>query len=66
MIVKIDRNTPTSDLLEIKVGSNVTDGNELEGFVKEIKINDTDEFWLFIFFLDNGNQIEITKIKNIC
>jgi len=34
--------------------------------VKDIQITDTDEFWLFIFYLEEGNQIEIKKIKNIC
>lgn len=57
---------PTSDLLDIKIGTTITDGNEIMGCVKEIKISDTDEYWLFIFSLDNGNHIEIMKIKNIC
>ena len=65
-MITIDKNTPTSDLLEIEVGFNITDGNKLKGYVTEIKISDTDEFWLFLFSLDNGNQIEIMKIKNIC
>ncbi|MGA9650783.1 MULTISPECIES: hypothetical protein [Pedobacter] len=65
MIISIDKNTPTSNLLNVKVGSIITD-NILRGTVKDIQITDTDEFWLFIFYLEEGNQIEIKKIKNIC
>lgn len=65
MIALIDKNTPTSDLLEIKIGSEVNNGN-ISGFVKDIKITDTDELWLFIFYLDNETEFEIIKIKNIC
>ncbi|GAA3952762.1 hypothetical protein GCM10022246_03770 [Pedobacter ginsengiterrae] len=65
MIISIDKNTPTSNLLNVKVGSIITD-NILSGTVKDIQITDTDEFWLFIFYLEEGNQIEIKKIKNIC
>ena len=65
MIISIDKNTPTSSLLNVKVGSIITD-NILRGTVKDIQITDTDEFWLFIFYLEEGNQIEIKKIKNIC
>jgi len=65
MIISIDKNIPTSNLLNVKVGSIITD-NILRGTVKDIQITDTDEFWLFIFYLEEGNQIEIKKIKNIC
>ncbi|MFC3562976.1 hypothetical protein [Pedobacter jamesrossensis] len=65
MVISINKNTPTSDLLEIKVGSIVSNGT-FNGRVKDVKITDTDEFWLFIFFLEEGGQIEIRKIKNIC
>lgn len=65
MTISIDKNTPTSNLLEIKVGSVISNGT-LNGQVKDIKISDTDQFWLFIFYLEQGNQIEITKIKNVC
>ena len=65
MIISIDKNTPTSNLLNVKVSSIITD-NILRGTVKDIQITDTDEFWLFIFYLEEGNQIEIKKIKNIC
>lgn len=65
MIISIDKNTPTSNLLNIKAGSIIT-SNTLHGTVKDIQINDTDEYWLFIFYLEEGNQIEIIKIKNVC
>ena len=65
MAISIDKNTPTSNLLDIKIGSIITN-NTLTGRVKDIQVSDTDEFWLFIFYLEEGNQIEIRKIKNIC
>lgn len=65
MAISIDKNTPTSNLLDIKIGSIITN-NTLTAKVKDIQVTDTDEFWLFIFYLEEGNQIEIRKIKNIC
>ncbi|WP_316829945.1 hypothetical protein [Pedobacter aquatilis] len=65
-MIKVDKNTATSTLLEVKIGSVITDGHEITGTVTEINITDTDEFWLFIFYLDEKKQIEIRKIKNIC
>jgi len=65
-MLKINNNTPTSDLLNIKVNDDLINENNLFGKVKAIDIIDTDEFWLFTFKLQNNQQIEIKKIKNIC
>ncbi|RNL53401.1 hypothetical protein [Pedobacter jejuensis] len=62
----IDNETPTSDLLEVKLNDFISDKFGNEGVVNKISINDSDEFWLFIFSLSNNKSIEITKIKNIC
>lgn len=66
MKITVNENTPTSDLLAIKTGTNLSDGHLITGFVSKINIIDTDEFWLFVFNLSNGKYIEVRKIKNIC
>ncbi|GGI24581.1 hypothetical protein [Pedobacter mendelii] len=66
MLTILDKNTPTSNLLEINVNDHISDGKGIDGTVNKIVITDNDEFWLFIFMLNNNKQIEIRKIKNIC
>lgn len=65
-MLKIDYHTPTSDLLNIKVDDLIINEAGISGRVKSIEIVDTDEFWLFIFLLENNKLIEIRKIKNSC
>lgn len=62
----IDNNTPTSTLLEIKKNDRIEDEKGVYGTVEKVEINNDDAFWLFIFQLTDGSQIEIKKIKNIC
>lgn len=62
----IDNNTPTSTLLEIKKGHLIGNEKGIYGTVEKVEINNDDAFWLFIFHLTDGDQIEIKKIKNIC
>jgi len=62
----IDDNTPTSTLLEIKKGHLIGDEKGVTGSVEKVEISNDDALWLFVFHLTDGNQIEITKIKNIC
>lgn len=62
----ITDNTPTSDLLEIKINHYISDNKGKAGLVSHINIVETDEFWLFIFTLNNAQIIEIRKIKTIC
>jgi len=62
----IDNNTPTSTLLEIKKNDLIEDEKGVYGTVEKVEINNDDAFWLFIFRLTDGSQIEIKKIKNIC
>ncbi|MCZ4222465.1 hypothetical protein [Pedobacter rhodius] len=66
MMVIINENTPTSALLEIKKGVLIGNEKGASGTVEEVEIKDNDEFWLFIFHLKNGKQIDIRKVKNIC
>lgn len=66
MITTVDENTPTSDLLEIKQNTLIADNTGTSGLVEKVEVANTDEFWLFTFYLADGKQIEIRKIKNIC
>jgi len=65
-MLHIDKNTPTSKLLEIKKDHLIENEQGINGTVEKVEINNDDESWLFIFHLADGNQIEIKKIKNIC
>jgi hypothetical protein len=61
----INDNLPTSTLLALKVGDEVTNGNDRSGTIKNIEISETDEFLMFLFQLENSS-IVIKKLKQIC
>ncbi|WP_316739435.1 hypothetical protein [Pedobacter aquatilis] len=65
-MIKIDENTPTSDLLSLKENTFIECDNGISGMIKNIDVETTDLFWLFTFMLENGFEIEIRKIKNVC
>lgn len=65
-MIKIDERTPTSDLLSLKENTLIENENGISGAIKNISVSVTDEYWLFEFLLDNGKEIEIKKIKNVC
>lgn len=61
----ISNDLPTSTLLELKVGDEITDGNTQSGTIKNIEISETDEFLMFLFQLE-GSHIIVKKLKQIC
>lgn len=61
----INDNLPTSTLLELKVGDEITNGNDQSGTIKNIEISETDEFLMFLFQLE-GSHIIVKKLKQIC
>lgn len=61
----ISNDLPTSTLLELKVGDEITDGNTQSGTIKNIEISETDEFLMFIFQLE-GSHIIFKKLKQVC
>jgi len=61
----ISNDLPTSTLLELKVGDEITDGNTQSGTIKNIEISETDEFLMFLFQLE-GSHIIIKKLKQVC
>ncbi|MDQ0639398.1 hypothetical protein QF042_002963 [Pedobacter sp. W3I1] len=61
----ISDNLPTSTLLELKVGDEITNGNDQSGTIKSIEISETDEYLMFLFQLENS-PIIIKKLKQIC
>lgn len=65
-MIKIDEHTPTSDLLSLKEGTAIENDKGISGIIQNINFSITDAYWLFEFLLDNGKEIEIKKIKNVC
>jgi len=65
-MISINKNLPTSDLLDVKVGDEVDNGAGKEGQVSVIHVTETDEYLQFLFGLENGQEIEIRKLKQIC
>ncbi|TCD28248.1 hypothetical protein EZ456_06050 [Pedobacter psychrodurus] len=61
----INDNLPTSTLLELKVGDEITDGNNQSGTIKSIEISETDEFLMFLFQLEGSHNI-VKKLKQVC
>ncbi|PWS28756.1 hypothetical protein DHW03_02630 [Pedobacter yonginense] len=65
-MISINQNIPTSTLLDVKVGDEVDNGAGKAGEVSKINITETDEYLQFLFGLNNGQEIEIRKLKQIC
>lgn len=64
-MINVNDSLPTSTLLEIKVGEEITDGNIQSGAIKSIEISETDEFLMFLFQLEKKHII-VKKLKQIC
>ncbi|WP_316847325.1 hypothetical protein [Pedobacter psychrodurus] len=64
-MITVNDSLPTSTLLELKVGEEITDGNRQSGAIKSIEISETDEFLMFLFQLENKHII-VKKLKQIC
>lgn len=65
-MIVVNKNIPTSNLLEIKLNDRIENGEGTAGMVSVINIHETDEYLMFLFGLDNGSEIEIKKLKQIC
>jgi len=62
----LNDNIPTSTLLEIKVGDTISDDSGLSGVVVNIAIQETDEFLMLIFGLQEGGMIKAKKLRQVC
>ena len=62
----LNDNIPTSTLLEIKVGDTISDDSGLSGVVVNIAIQETDEFLMLIFGLQEGGEIKAKKLRQVC
>ncbi|MFF5384265.1 hypothetical protein [Pedobacter suwonensis] len=56
---------PTSILLELKVGDEISNDHGLSGIIEKMEISETDEFLMFLFVLPKG-EIEVRKLKQVC
>ncbi len=65
-MILINDNLPTSTLLEIKVGDTIVDDKGLSGIVVNIAIQETDDFLMLIFGLQEGGQIITKKLRQVC
>ncbi|QNN44599.1 hypothetical protein [Pedobacter roseus] len=63
-MIAVHDQLPTSTLLELKVGDDISNGNQ-SGKIKNIEISETDEFLMFLFQLENSHII-IKKLKQVC
>jgi len=61
----LNNKLPTSTLLELKVGDEISNDHGLNGIIEKIEISETDEFLSFRFILANG-EIEVRKLKQVC
>jgi len=61
----VNNTLPTSTLLDVKIGDYLESEN-LSGEVSEIDIQETDEYLMFLFLLDNSKEIIVRKLKQIC
>lgn len=64
-MITLNDKLPTSTLLELKVGDNVGNENNLSGLIEKIEITETDEFLMFLFKLEHGD-IVVKKLKQVC
>jgi len=64
-MITVNDNLPTSTLLELKVGDEITDDKDKSGAIKSIEISETDEFLMFLFHLES-KHIVIKKLKQVC
>ena len=62
----INDTTPTSDVTAIKVGDQISNGLGTFGEVSEIKFDNENENWSFVFYLRGGGILEVQKFKNGC
>lgn len=63
-MIAVHDQLPTSMLLELKVGDDISNENQ-SGKIKNIEISETDEFLMFLFQLENSHII-IKKLKQVC
>jgi len=61
----LNNKLPTSTLLDLKVGDEISNDHGLNGIIEKIEISETDEFLSFRFILANG-EIEVRKLKQVC
>jgi hypothetical protein len=61
----VNDSLPTSTLLELKVGDEISDGKNQSGTIQSIEISETDEFLMFLFQLDSKHVI-VKKLKQVC
>jgi hypothetical protein len=64
-MITVNDSLPTSTLLELKVGDEISDGKYQSGTIKSIEISETDEFLMFLFQLESKHII-VKKLKQIC
>ncbi|MDY0904102.1 hypothetical protein [Pedobacter sp. CFBP9032] len=65
-MILVNDNLPTSMLLDIKVGDTILNDKGLSGVVVNIAIQETDDFLMLIFGLQEGGQITTKKLRQVC
>ena len=64
-MILVNDNLPTSMLLDIKVGDTILNDKGLSGVVVNIAIQETDDFLMLIFGLQEGGQITTKKLCQV-
>ena len=65
-MILVNDNLPTSMLLDIKVSDTILNDKGLSGVVVNIAIQETDDFLMLIFGLQEGGQITTKKLRQVC
>lgn len=65
-MIIVNNQTPTSELTSIKIGDQISNGLGTFGEVQNIKFENTDTYWDFVFVLVAGGLIHARKIRNVC
>ncbi|QPH40410.1 hypothetical protein [Pedobacter endophyticus] len=64
-MVIVNEDTPTTSLLDLQAGHQISNGL-INGTISQIDIQETDSYLMFLFLLDNEQEITVKKIRQVC
>lgn len=64
-MIIVNEEMPTSSLLDLKVGHEISDGST-NGKIAKIDIQETDNYLMFLFELNNKQKITVKKMRQVC
>jgi len=64
-MITVSDKLPTSTLLELKVGDEISAEHKQNGKIQNIEITETDEYLMFRFICAE-DEINVRKLKQVC